>query len=400
MQGLPDAVRTPATESLTNKSSNYRPDIQGLRAVAVLLVIAAHAKFSGFEGGFVGVDIFFVISGYVITSLLMRQPSRSLLQNLRTFYIRRILRIVPAATLVLVTTVFASFFILRDYFDETILDDVRWATFFSANFRLIDVSADYFMSGAQSSLITHFWSLAVEEQFYFIFPLIVFALTYVSREETRTKVLQGFLLAAVAASALWSWHLTPLNQVVAYYSPLTRFWELALGGLVATIPVGLFSRKITAFASLFSFIGLGISVLLINEQVPFPGVAAWGPCGMAAVLIYTGRAESRGGPSRWLASRPLTYIGDISYSLYLWHFLWLMLPLQLEFPPEGWYVKPLLIAGAFVCAMASYHLMENPIRHSRRLTRDGIATAILLVVCLVVSYDSTLIVENLWLNRP
>ena len=400
MQGLPDAVRTPATESLTNKSSNYRPDIQGLRAVAVLLVIAAHAKFSGFEGGFVGVDIFFVISGYVITSLLMRQPSRSLLQNLRTFYIRRILRIVPAATLVLVTTVFASFFILRDYFDETILDDVRWATFFSANFRLIDVSADYFMSGAQSSLITHFWSLAVEEQFYFIFPLIVFALTYVSREETRTKVLQGFLLAAVAASALWSWHLTPLNQVVAYYSPLTRFWELALGGLVATIPVGLFSRKITAFASLFSFIGLGISVLLINEQVPFPGVAAWGPCGMAAVLIYTGRAESRGGPSRWLASRPLTYIGDISYSLYLWHFLWLMLPLQLEFPPEGWYVKPLLIAGAFVCAMASYHLMENPIRHSRRLTCDGIATAILLVVCLVVSYDSTLIVENLWLNRP
>ena len=400
MQGFPDAVTAPAAESTSNKSASYRPDIQGLRAVAVLLVIAAHAKFSGFDGGFVGVDIFFVISGFVITSLLMRQPARSLFQNLRTFYIRRILRIVPAATLVLVATVFASFFILRAYCDETILDDVRWATLLSANFRLIDVSADYFMSGAQSSLITHFWSLAVEEQFYFIFPLIVFSLTYISREENRVKVLRGFLMVAVATSAIWSWHLTPLNQVLAYYSPLTRFWELALGGLVATIPTGVFSRKITAVASLFSFIGLGLSVLLINEQVPFPGIAAWGPCGMAALLIYSGRAGANGGPSRWLAARPLTYIGDISYSLYLWHFIWIMLPLQLEFPPDGWFVKPLLIAGSFACAMASYHFMENPIRHSRRLTRDGIATGILLVVCLVISYDSTLIVENLWLNRP
>jgi peptidoglycan/LPS O-acetylase OafA/YrhL len=381
-------------------AKTFRPDIQGLRAIAVLLVIAAHAKFAGFDGGFVGVDIFFVISGFVITSLLMRQPPRSLLHNLRNFYVRRVLRIVPAATVVLVTTVVASYFILRHFFDETILEDVRWATLFSANFRLINVSADYFMSGAQASLVTHFWSLAVEEQFYFIFPLIVFALTYVSREENRIQVLRRFLAVAIAASAVWSWHLTPINQVVAYYSPFTRFWELALGGFVATLPTDLLSRRNSAIASLVSFVGLGISVALLNEQVPFPGIAAWAPCGMAALLIYTGRSDATGGPSRWLAAKPLTYIGDISYSLYLWHFVWLMLPFQMEFPPESAFAKPLLIAGAFGCAIASYHLMENPIRHSKRLTRDGVSTLILFAVCLVISYDSTLLIENLWLSQP
>ncbi|MEY4347727.1 MAG: acyltransferase [Actinomycetota bacterium] len=381
-------------------STSFRLDIQGLRAVAVLLVIAAHAGFAGFEGGFVGVDIFFVISGFVITTLLMRQPARNLLGNLRIFYIRRILRIVPAATVVLTVTVFASYFILGDFFDETILQDVRSATLFSANFHLISVSADYFMSGAQASLVTHFWSLAVEEQFYFIYPLIVFALTYFSTEHNRVKVLRGFLAVAIIASALWSWHLTPINQVLAYYSPLTRFWELALGGFVATLPWIPFKHKATLAISWISVIGLVVSVAKLNATVPFPGIAAWGPCGFTALIIYFGTKQSAGSPSQILKTKPLTYIGDISYSLYLWHFLWLMLPGQMEFPPEGFWVKPVLILGAFACAIASYHFMENPIRHSKKLTRDGFATGLLLAICLAVSFDSTLIVENLWLSRP
>ncbi|MEY4322366.1 MAG: acyltransferase [Actinomycetota bacterium] len=384
----------------TATSGSFRLDIQGLRAIAVLLVIAAHAGFAGFEGGFVGVDIFFVISGFVITSLLMRQPARNLLSNLRNFYVRRILRIVPAATVVLTVTVFASYFILGGFFDETVLDDVRSATLFSANFHLINVSADYFMSGAQASLVTHFWSLAVEEQFYFIYPLIVFSLTYLSNETNRIKVLRNFLAAAVIASALWSWHLTPLNQVLAYYSPLTRFWELALGGFVATLPWIPFKHKATLAISWIAVIGLITSVAKLNATVPFPGIAAWGPCGFTALLIYFSSKPPAGSPAGYLQAKPLTYIGDISYSLYLWHFIWLMLPGQMEFPPEGIWVKPVLILGAFLCAAASYHLMENRIRHSKKFVRDGFATGLLLAVCLAISFDSTLIVENLWLSRP
>ncbi len=384
----------------STSAASFRLDIQGLRAVAVLLVIAAHAGFAGFDGGFVGVDIFFVISGFVITTLLMRQPARNILGNLRNFYVRRILRIVPAATVVLVVTVFASYFILGDFFDETILDDVQSATLFSANFHLINVSADYFMSGAQASLVTHFWSLAVEEQFYFIYPLIVFALTYFSNENNRVKVLRSFLAIAVISSALWSWHLTPLNQVMAYYSPLTRFWELALGGFVATLPWIPFKQKASIAISWSAVSGLVISIAKLNATVPFPGVAAWGPCGFTALLIYFGTKQSDGSPASLLKSRPLTYIGDISYSLYLWHFIWLMLPGQMEFPPEGFFVKPLLILGAFLCAVASYHLMENRIRHSKKLIRDGFATGLLLAICLAISFDSTLIVENFWLARP
>lgn len=379
--------------------SSFRPDIQGLRAIAVLLVIFAHAEFAGFDGGYVGVDVFFVISGFVITSLLMRQPSRDLLSNLRNFYVRRILRIVPAATVVLTVTVFVAYFLLGDFFEERIFEDVRWATLFSANFQLISTSSDYFMSGTDASLITHFWSLAVEEQFYFIFPLIVFALTYVSDENNRVKVLRGFLLGAIIASSLWSWHLTPINQVVAYYSPFTRFWELALGGFVATLPA-LKNWVLNASLALVGFVGLIITVLVLNPQTPFPGVAAWAPTGMAALLIYSGRSDATGGPSKWLRAKPLTYIGDISYSLYLWHFIWLMLPLQMEFPPEGFLVKSLEILGAFICAVISYHFMEDKIRHSKRFINDGFATLILLLVCLAISYDSTLWVEHLLLSKP
>ena len=381
-------------------STSYRPDIQGLRAIAVLVVIAAHAGIGGFSGGFVGVDIFFVISGFVITSLLMRQPERRLFSNLRNFYVRRILRIVPAATVVLVSTIFASYFILKNFFDEALLEDVRWATFFSANFRLINTSADYFLSGSSASLITHFWSLAIEEQFYFLYPLIVFGLTYLSNSMNRIKVLRSFLILVVTVSALWSWHLTPINQVLAYYSPLTRFWELALGGVVATFSLKRIHVRGTAVLALISFIGLLSSIFIINEHMQFPGVAAWLPCGFTALLILSGKSGATAGPAFWLSQKPLTYVGDISYSLYLWHFLWIMLPAQMEFPPQGAWVTPALIIGTVLCAAASYHLLENPIRLSKRLVNDGWATLILLVMCLVISYDSTLFVENLWLTRP
>src|SRR5665213_3178547 len=340
-----DAVETGAVTGDRTAHQRFRPDIQGLRAVAVILVILAHASVPGFEGGYIGVDVFFVISGFVITSLLRRQPPRHVRQNLAYFYARRIRRIVPAAT---------------------------------------------------PSLVTHYWSLAVEEQFYLFFPLVVFSLTWLTPLRNRATTLGLFLAVAICASGWYSWHLTPISPTVAYYSPFTRFWEIALGGLVALVP-GAWARRtpyVDAVLGTIALIGLAAAVWRLNTMSVYPGVLAWWPCGTTAILLWTGQASAPG-PATLLSWRPLRYIGDISYSLYLWHYVWLMLPLQMVHPPTSPWARVIEIAGAFACAVISYHVLENPVRHSKRLDRDGVAVALMLVICIALSWDATLLVGHL-----
>ncbi|MGC8509482.1 MAG: acyltransferase family protein [Acidimicrobiales bacterium] len=381
----------------TSTPSTFRPDIQGLRAVAVILVVATHAAVPGFEGGYVGVDVFFVISGYVITGLLLRQPRRPLRENLGAFYARRVRRIIPAATLVLVATTFAAYALLGPRFAPSLLDDVRWAALFGENFRLIATGSNYFVPGVAPSLVTHYWSLAIEEQFYLVYPLLVFSLARVVPRRRHALALALCLGAAIATSAWWSYHLTALNPVAAYYSPLTRFWELALGGLVAVIPRSLAARtpRLNTAVAVAAVVALAASVWRLNAASVFPGVLAWWPCAASAALLWTGLASRRGGPASWLAWRPLRDLGDLSYSLYLWHFPWLMIPLQLVHPIASPLARLLEVGGALACSLASYHLVENPLRHSSRLARDGWATALVLVVCVALSWDSTLVVARL-----
>jgi peptidoglycan/LPS O-acetylase OafA/YrhL len=376
--------------------SSYRPDIQGLRALAVVLVIASHAGVAGFGGGYVGVDVFFVISGYVITGLLLRQPGRGVRRNLAYFYQRRIRRIVPAATLTLVVTVVMARVLLGANFDVRLLDDVRWAALFAANFRFIYTSANYFIPGLSPSLVTHFWSLGVEEQFYLCYPIIVFSLAWLAPARDRLKWLGGFLVGAVAISAWWSAHLTHVAPITAYYSPLTRFWELALGGLVAVVPVAWARRTpvTNSVLAVVALIVLGLAVVHLNAHSAYPGVLAWWPCAAAAALLYTGQASVRGAPATWLSWRPARYVGDISYSLYLWHYPWLMLPLQLAHPYSSPLARVIEVAGAFTCAVLSYHFVENPIRHSRRLDRDPVAVALLLGVCVALTIVVTLLLAH------
>ena len=377
-------------------NQRFRPDIQGLRAVAVILVILAHASVPGFEGGYIGVDVFFVISGFVITSLLRRQPSRHVRENLAYFYARRIRRIVPAATLTLVATTIAAYFLLGTNFVPQLLGDVRWASLFSENFRLIHTGSNYFIPGVAPSLVTHYWSLAVEEQFYLFFPLVVFSLTWLTPLRNRATTLGLFLAVAICASAWYSWHLTPISPTVAYYSPFTRFWEIALGGLVALLP-GAWARRtpyVNAVLGTIALIGLAAAVWRLTTMSVYPGVLAWWPCGTTAILLWTGQASAPG-PVTLLSWRPLRYIGDISYSLYLWHYVWLMLPLQMVHPPTSPWAREIEIAGAFACAVISYHFLENPIRHSKRLDRDGVAVALMLAICVALSWDATLLVGHL-----
>ena len=390
-------LETSAVTGDSTARQTFRPDIQGLRAIAVILVILAHASVPGFEGGYIGVDVFFVISGFVITSLLLRQPPRGVRHNLAYFYARRIRRIVPAATLTLVATTLAAYFLLGTNFVPQLLGDVRWASLFSENFRLIRTGSDYFIPGIAPSLVTHFWSLAVEEQFYLAFPLVVFSLTLMSPLRHRTTSLGVFLVAAIAASAWYSWHLTPISPTVAYYSPFTRFWEIALGALVALLPAAWARRTphVNTLLGFLAMLALAAAVWRLNTMSVYPGVLAWWPCGTTAVLLWTGQASVQGGPATWLSWRPLRYIGDISYSLYLWHYVWLMLPLQMVHPPTSSWARVIEIAGAFACAVISYHVLENPIRHSKRLDRDGVAVALLLLICIGLSWDATLLVGHL-----
>ena len=392
-----ERVETSVVTGDRTAHQTFRPDIQGLRAVAVILVILAHASVPGFEGGYLGVDVFFVISGFVITSLLLRQPPRHVRQNLAYFYARRIRRIVPAATLTLVGTTFAAYFLLGTNFVPQLLGDVRWASLFSANFRLIHTGSNYFIPGVAPSLVTHYWSLAVEEQFYLFFPLVVFSLTWLTPLRSRATSLGLFLAAAIAASAWYSWHLTPISPTVAYYSPFTRFWEIALGGLVAILPAAWARRtpNLNAVLAVVALVGLAAAVWRLNVASVYPGLLAWWPCGTTAILLWTGQASTPGGPSSWLSWRPLRYVGDISYSLYLWHYVWLMLPLQMVHPPTSPWARVIEVAGAFACAVISYHLLENPIRHSKRLDRDGVAVALMLIICVGLSWDATLWVGHL-----
>jgi len=390
-------LETGAVTGDSTARQTFRPDIQGLRAIAVILVILAHASVPGFEGGYIGVDVFFVISGFVITSLLLRQPPRGVRHNLAYFYARRIRRIVPAATLTLVATTLAAYFLLGTNFVPQLLGDVRWASLFSENFRLIRTGSNYFIPGIAPSLVTHFWSLAVEEQFYLAFPLVVFSLTLMSPLRHRTTSLGVFLVAAIGASAWYSWHLTPISPTVAYYSPFTRFWEIALGALVALLPAAWARRTphVNTLLGFLAMLALAAAVWRLNTMSVYPGVLAWWPCGTTAVLLWTGQASVKGGPATWLSWRPLRYIGDISYSLYLWHYVWLMLPLQMVHPPTSSWARVIEIAGAFACAVISYHVLENPIRHSKRLDRDGVAVALLLLICIGLSWDATLLVGHL-----
>ena len=388
---MPRFVRV---DDLDNVTPRFRGDIQGLRAVAVVLVILAHAGVPGMAGGFLGVDVFFVISGFVITGVLWREQHRKIRDYLSWFYSRRVRRLIPAATVTLVATVLGTYFLTRPHFDATLLGDVRWSAFFAENIHLIRDSAGYFMAGVIPSPVTHFWSLAVEEQFYLLFPLVVFLSTRSSSKTVRIATLVTVLIAGLEASAFWSWHETLVNPVTAYYEPFTRFGELALGALVALIPTVVTRRAPTA-NSVLAFcaaVALGLAVWRLGPTSVFPGVLVWWPACATAVLLAVGARQIRGGLASVLAWRPIRYVGDISYGLYLWHFPWLIVPALMTHPYTGARDRLIEVAGATLCSVMSFHLIEQPIRRSRSLDRDRLAVAILLILCLAISLAVTIVV--------
>ncbi|MBB2992514.1 peptidoglycan/LPS O-acetylase OafA/YrhL [Mycolicibacterium iranicum] len=369
-----------------------RPDIQGLRAVAVLVVILDHAGVPGFAGGFVGVDVFFVISGYVITRMLLRKSPSSRSAWFLDFYAKRARRIVPAATVIITLTLIATFELTSFLRGARLLPDATAASLFLANMHFIEAGTDYARLGADPSPLQHYWSLAVEEQFYLVWPPVMMAAIVIAARWRRVSLrhmLFGLLVAVVSAGYLWSTVVTPVNGVEAFFSPFTRAWELAVGALVAVAQPALAALAARPFAAgILAWSGIGAiawSVVVFDHTTAFPGwVAAVPVLGAAAVLVAGLRAQGTA-PTAVLGSPAFTYVGDISYSLYLVHWPVLILAAALigeDFSPL---TQGLLIGATFAASAAMYHGFEDPIRRSRALaTRPWASLAIVPVGIAIV----------------
>ncbi len=396
------AVAAPGGQA---KQREFRPDIQGLRALAVGMVVFYHLYPSLMTGGFAGVDVFFVISGFLITGHLLREYRKAGRVGLLEFWGRRAKRLVPAAALVLTVTWAASRLVLPATRLADTAAQIKASALYYENWQLAGNAVDYLKSDSAASPVQHFWSLSVEEQFYLGWPfLFVFAglvaLTVRRRaRHSRQGIEQArrarghrvliLLAAAVVAGSLWySVYDTRVNPSGAYFVTTTRIWELGLGGLIALLPERL-GRRLSRLG-LLGWAGLGLviaSAFALSGTQAFPGVLAVAPAGGAALLILGGSAAARFGPSRLTSAGPLVFIGGISYSLYLWHWPVIVLWTTWRGHPVGPVSGPVIAVAAVLLSWASKVWVEDKVRTAKLLSGHGwrsVSTALAAVVPVVL----------------
>lgn len=369
--------------------TGFRGDIEGLRGVAVLLVVAFHLGLPKLSGGFVGVDVFFVLSGFLITGLLVDELRATGRISLHGFYARRIRRLLPLATLVLAATAAASYALVPAVNRPGVGTDIVAAALSVANWRFAAASTQY-MADVDKSPLLHYWSLSVEEQFYLLWPLLLLLVagrTGLARRAWRVAVrrIAVVLVAVGAASLALSVVTTGDSPSVAYFGLHTRAWELAAGGLLALGRDGLvLMTRRAALAAGWSGAGLLVgSLLLIGTDTPFPGVAALAPVTGTLLLIAAGGRLTDAGVPGVLGHPSIRYVGRISYAWYLWHWPCLVIAdsrwpqLQPGGTPDGasraaWPVVLAAVAVSFGLAVVSHHLVEQPLRTWSFLSRSKV----------------------------
>ncbi|HET9021236.1 MAG TPA: acyltransferase family protein [Ornithinibacter sp.] len=346
----------------------FRPDIEGLRAIAILTVLAHHAGLP-LRGGFVGVDVFFVISGFLITGLLVAELRSSGTVSWLRFVGRRIRRLLPAAVLVLVVTSLVSYVVVPGLRRRDIGVDIAASAAYVVNWVFAHREVDYLASDLRPSPLQHYWSLAVEEQFYVIWPLLLIALALVVRRPSR-RVIGLALGGLVATSFVWSVWFSHTSPRPAFFTTTTRVWELGIGALLAVALAGRPRPGAPARGS--AALGWGALVVLLGVAVALPeGIewpSAWAllPTVPTAVLIWVGWQGSGHGPVRVLASAPMVWVGALSYSIYLWHWPFIVLGewtadwAGVTLAPWGRVTLALL---SVVPAWLSWRFVESPIHH-------------------------------------
>jgi peptidoglycan/LPS O-acetylase OafA/YrhL len=354
----------------------YRPDVEGMRALAIILVVLFHYGVPWLKGGFIGVDVFFVISGFVITGLLLRERQATGTNSLISFYARRCRRILPAATLVIIATVFVTYFLIGIGPGRVAASDGRWAAVFLANVHTSPLSS-----------LGNFWSLAVEEQFYLVFPLLfLFANRSTGRIPPRMRT--AVVLGTVIIASYWlSIVQTSSNEGWAYVSPFTCAWELALGSLIA-LETPMLRRVNVRFGAALTWAGLTVilySAVAFTSLRNFPGSEVALPVVGAAAIIAGGATAPRFGVEALLGIAPFQWIGKRSYSLYLWHWPVLIVAAMYLGGFHGrWIVRPVLVLGVVALSMGTYRIVENPIRHSRLTSKQSVLLGGALVATTVI----------------
>jgi peptidoglycan/LPS O-acetylase OafA/YrhL len=372
--------------SFDDGERKFRPDVEGLRAVAVALVVLVHAGVPWIDGGYIGVDVFFVLSGFLITGLLVRERVSTGSTSMPGFYARRARRILPAATVVLIVTVLASYHWLGFLRGGVIAEDGKWTALFAANLHFASEGTQYLNILAPPSPLQHYWSLAVEEQFYLAWPLLFLTIATIAPRVSLAGKLAAVLVLIVAASFTWSVVQTDSNITWAFFSPLTRAWELAIGALLA-VSLPSLRRLPAVLGPWLSWIGLaGVigSAFLLDGSTAFPGYAALLPVLATAMVVAGGTIAPRVGSEVVLGLPPFQVLGKWSYSLYLWH--WPILQIAAQRAGHG---LPLVqnlgwLAVGLALAAVVHYAIENPIRYAKPLTQHPWAS-LALGLCLVLA---------------
>jgi peptidoglycan/LPS O-acetylase OafA/YrhL len=336
----------------------YRADIDGLRAIAVLSVLLFHAGVEAFSGGFVGVDIFFVISGYLITTIIHREVETGRF-SVTQFYERRFRRILPAAAVVVVAVLVAGELLFPLHHQDNVARSAVATALFSSNIYFF-LESGYFADPANTVPLLHTWSLAVEEQFYLAFPLVMLLIAKFGRGRYSTWLLVLTVVSLVSCVVV-----TESNTSAAFYLSHTRAWELLAGGLLAinAIPALQDQRK-REFVSLAGILLLAFSVLSFSELTIFPGLAALLPVLGTAMLIHSG-AHGQTVVGRCLSVRPLVFVGLISYSLYLWHWPVVVFAQYYSVVALTSASIILVLCTSFLLAVVSWRYVETPFRKKR-----------------------------------
>jgi peptidoglycan/LPS O-acetylase OafA/YrhL len=379
----PAAAADPRRSPPGSRGDGFRADIEGLRGIAVLLVVAYHAGIARVSGGFAGVDVFFVLSGYLITDILVRQVSATGRVHYAQFYARRMRRLLPAATLTLLAVLAAAALVLGPMERiEPALSAIASALY-SSNLFFLTRAVDYFAAAADTNPFLHTWSLAVEEQFYLVWPWLVVVGWRVGRSKRGLAALLGAVSLASYALCVW---LTWKRQPWAFFGTPARAWEFGLGGLATLLPVQRGAAARITWRWL-GWIGLGLVVaaaFMLRVTTPFPGAVAMVPVLGTTIALVAGAVEGdHRGVGRLLGSGLLRWLGGRSYSWYLWHWPVLVFAAALRPAMPAWQ-RAACALGALALAAATTALVENPIRFHPLLAARPRRSIALGVLCTLV----------------
>jgi peptidoglycan/LPS O-acetylase OafA/YrhL len=372
-----DHVHGPGPSGESTPQQGFRPDIEGLRAVAVLAVVAFHAGVPGIGGGFAGVDVFFVISGFLITGLLRRELVATGAIDIARFYGGRARRLLPAASLVLGATAVGAATLLSPLQAREVLGDGIASALYAGNYRLALHGTDYLAATAAPSPFQHYWSLGVEEQFYLLWPALIVGTAWLVRRRRPAAaspvpyLIVLAILAGVSFAIAVTW--THTSPPWAFFALPARAWELAAGGVI-TLSAARWHRLPGPVAAAAGWAGLASiagACVLLDGRTPYPGTAALLPVAGTALVVVSGCAAPRLGVGRVLAVGPVRAIGRLSYSWYLWHWPVLLLAPRLLGHPLGPAGSLAAVATAGGLAMLTVRLVEDPVRFAGPLRRSA-----------------------------